>query len=129
MVVFPFILSIEHKAIIGLSGFLLFILIILASWFGGYYYVELEVENNSVFKLKHYKLFDFDRKFKMYQIPLKRLHKIEVKNYFFGVFTFIYVYEKAKRGVSRYPKVGLSAFPWAEKKKAITYIQKLVNIR
>ena len=129
MVIVPFFVKFEYRSYVFLSGFLLFALIFIINWLGGYYYVELEVENNSILKLKHYNLFIINRKFKMYQIQLKRLHKIEVKNYFFGFFTFIYVYEQAKRGVSRFPKIGFSAFPRAEKKKAIEYLQKLVNFR
>ena len=127
--VITMLLKIEYGGIIGLSGLMLFLVLFFSNWFGGFYYVEVEVENNSILKIKHYKLVPFRKKFKMFQIPFKRLHKVEVKKYLFGIFTFMYVYENSKKGIARYPGVGFSAFPKSELKKVMALLNKLIQIK
>jgi len=127
--VVPLFIKFEYYGFVSLSGGLLFVLFFLTNIFGGYYYIEIEVENNSILKLKHYKLVPYGRKFEMFQIQLKRLCKIEVKDYLFGLFTFVHVYEQSKKGISRYPKLGFSAFSPADKKKAIGILNRLVGVK
>jgi len=128
-IVISLFIKYEHSGIVVIVGFILFCLLFVAYYLGGYYYVEIEVENNSILKIKHYHLFVVGRKFKMYQIQLKRLYKIEVKDYLFGLFTFVYVYEQSKKGISSYPKIGFSAFPKSQKKKAIALLNRLVGTK
>ena len=102
---------------------ILLVLTVAVYYFGGYYYIEIAVENESL-NFRHYNLFPFGRKFKLFQIPLKKFQKFEIRKYFFGIFTFLLVYEKSHKGVARYPRIGLSAVPKSHQKLIVSYIER-----
>ena len=127
--VVPFFIDFKNDGLLQVIAGVLIVLIFVMFLIGGFFYVDIDVENNSTLSIKHYNLFPLWRKFKMIKIPLKRLYRIEVKSYFLEIFTFVYIYEEAKKGIARYPGIGFSAFPNLEKKAAITLLKKLVGIK
>ena len=107
-------------------GFIL-VLIISVYYFGGYNYIEIEVEKKTGLNFRYYNLFPIGRKFKLYQIPIKNLDRFEIRNYFGGFFSFIYLYEKSRKGIARYPGIGLSAVPKSRQKYISSYLEKFLN--
>jgi hypothetical protein len=121
-----FFFEFEYDIIFQIGvGFLLILVTVIFSC-GGYYYVEIKVDNNSTLLIKHYNLFPFGRKFKVFQIPVKRFEKYKIKRYFFGIFSFIFFYEQSRKGVARYPGIGISAVPKSQKKIVISLLDKLI---
>ena len=104
----------------------LLIIITLLYGIGGFYYVDINVDN-SVLNLKNYNLFPLGRKYKMYRIPINRLSNVKVKKYLGGLFSFINIYERSKKGESKYPAVGISAMTASQRKQLITSIRSLLK--
>ena len=101
----------------------LLILLILFYVIGGFCYIEVEVKNSSLY-IKYYNLFPIRRKYEMCQIPLNHLSDIKVKKY--ALSSFLHIYEKTKKGVARYPSIGISAMSISQRKQMITYLKSLI---
>jgi hypothetical protein len=117
----------EYEIIFQIIVGLLLILITVVFSYGGYYYLEIKVENNEVLIIKYYNLFLLVRKFKVIQIPVKRFEKYKLKKYFFGIFSFIVIYEQSRKGVARYPEIGISAVPKSQQKVLISLLNGLID--
>lgn len=91
---------------------------------GGFFYVEIEPEPGS-FRVKHYNLFPFWQEFKVYQIPLERYHKYEIKKAAGGLFSWLLLFEQTSRGLARYPGIGLSALSAAQLKTITDYLESI----
>ncbi|MCL2072510.1 MAG: hypothetical protein FWH18_01180 [Marinilabiliaceae bacterium] len=122
-----FFVDIEKVEYFQIISGILLLFIIVIYLFGGYYYIEIVVERGHFLSFRHYRLFPFGRKFKVFQIEQKKFEKFEVSSYFFGIFSFLFLYEKSKKGIARYPGIGLSAIPKAQHKYIIAYIDKFLN--
>jgi hypothetical protein len=124
-----FFFEFEYDIIFQISVGLLLVLITIIFSCGGYYYLEIKVENNSTLIIKHYNLFPLWRKFKVFQIPVKRFEKYKIRKYFLGIFSFIYLYEESRKGVARYPGIGASAIPNSQQKRLIALLNNLIKIK
>jgi len=120
-----FFVDFELRTILQINLGVFLVLIALTYSLGGFYYLEISIENNSILVIKHFNIFPLLRNFNLYKIPIKSLHKVKVKNYIFGVFTFISLYEKSQKGISRYPRIGLSAISRQQRKELIELFKKL----
>ncbi len=107
---------------IGLIVFLLLSAIVFYA--GGFFYLEFEVSKSKLI-IKHYNLFPFWREFKVYQIPIDRYSKYQVKSYFGGLFSWIYIYEQTNRGLAKYPAIGTSALSATLLKSFTDYLESI----
>ncbi|MGQ1946274.1 hypothetical protein ACT3CD_04135 [Geofilum sp. OHC36d9] len=92
---------------------------------GGYYYIELKIENNSSLLVRYYNLSPIGRQFKAFKIQLARLQRYEIKKK--GPFTFICFFEQTNRGIARYPLIGFMALTKEEREMYQDFLNKLIN--
>lgn len=104
---------------IGLVIFLLLTAVVFHS--GGFFYIELE-NDKSAFRIKHYNIFPFWQEFKVYQIPLERYKKYEIKKIAGGLFSWLYLFEQTNRGLAKYPAIGVSALSTKQLKIVTDYL-------
>jgi hypothetical protein len=110
---------------IGLILFLLFTAVLFHS--GGFFFIELETDK-SAFRIKHYNIFPFWQEFKVYQIPLERYKKYEIKKFAGGLFSWLYLFEQTNRGLAKYPAIGVSALSSSELKTLVDYLESIKKI-
>ena len=103
--------------LIALSG--------LFFYFGGFFFIQIEVENNKNLLVKHYNLFPIGRKFKAFKIPLHQIYRHEIRSKMAGLFYWLTIYQKMQGGIAKYPPVGLSATNKKNRLKIDQYLSKL----
>ncbi|MGQ1890311.1 hypothetical protein ACT29H_07690 [Thermophagus sp. OGC60D27] len=94
-------------------------------YLGGFFYIQIEVENNKNLMVKHYNLFPIGRKFKAFKIPLQQVHRHEIKGQLWGLIHWLTIYQKMKGGIAKYPAVGLSATSKKERTEINNYLSSL----
>lgn len=92
---------------------------------GGYYYIELKIENNSSLLVRYYNLSPIGRQFKAFKIQLPRLQRYEIKKK--GPFTYLCFFEQTNRGIARYPLIGFMALTKDEREKYQDFLNKLIK--
>ena len=90
---------------------------------GGYYYLELKVENNRYLQVRYFNLSPIGREYKAFKIELSRFHSFEVKKV--GIFRYLNIYEQSGKGVAKYPKLGLSAMGITQRNAFLEFLGKL----
>ena len=122
-----FFFDFEYIIIFQVSiGFLLIILTVIFSC-GGYNYLEIKTEDKLNLTVKYYNLFPVGRKFKVLKISVNRIEKFEVKQYFFRMLSFIVIYELSRKGMSRYPKIGISAMKKSQKRLVVDLLNAIIS--
>jgi len=123
IIVFSLFFDFGFGYMIPIVMVILLALISLLYAIGGFCYIEVEVENSSLC-VKYYNLIPFGRKYNMYRIPVKNLIDIKEKKYILS--SFLYIYEKSKKGAAKYPAVGISAMSNSQRKQLIAYLKSLI---
>ena len=87
---------------------LYFIFVSVFFYFGGYYYVEVEIGAAKV-DVKYYNLFPFWRQYKRIMIPLDKLKYVKVRSGFGSFGASLVICGRLKGRIAMYPTVGLNA--------------------
>lgn len=90
---------------------------------GGFFYLEFKVENNHYLLIRYFNLSPIGREYKSFKIELSSLHSFQVKRV--GPFRFLYLFEKSKKGLAKYPKLGLTALNSFQRNAFLEYLHKL----
>jgi len=98
-------------------------------YFGGFYYIQIEVESNKYLMVKHYNLFPIGRKFKAFKIPLGQIHHHEIKTRLAGLTHWLIIYQKMQGGIAKYPAVGLTAAGSKGRAEIDEYLSKLETLK
>ncbi len=98
----------RHSTTLALSLWGVMLGLIVLFYAGGFYFVDVKVDNVSV-DIKYYSLFPIGREYKRILLPLTKIKRIKVTNGIGALGAKLVVYAKANGFETKYPSVALSA--------------------
>jgi hypothetical protein len=113
----PLWIRILLAAIIGMAAVFFYM--------GGYYYIQIEVNDNKNLIVKYYNLFPVGRKFKAFKVPLKQFHHHEIRHGADGITFWLVLFQSMQGGIAKYPAVGLSAAGKSGREEIGEFLEKL----
>ncbi len=110
-------------AAVILAGLFLVAMLLVAIL--NFHYVRITVEKEKV-TVRYYSIFAVDRMFRMFEFPVDKLWKVEVRKYLLGLKCEIRFTVRVTRGLADYPWISLSAAPFGVRSKLIAALKNLV---
>ncbi len=90
----------------------------------GFQYLRINIEQETIV-IRYYSIFAFDRSFSMVEIPVDKLHSVEVRNTLLGLKPEFRLSVKVAEGIADYPWISLSAVPRKVNSRLITALKNL----
>jgi hypothetical protein len=121
-----FILLENFVIVAIIAGFFLLGLICLTIL--NFQYVRIMDENNRLI-IRYYSIFLVNRQYESIEFPIGSLRNVEVVKFFFGLKWDVRFTVRIKQGMADYPPVCFSAIPFAERKKLVNSLRRLIAER
>jgi len=116
----------REQQFLGLEIFLWlsFVLVVALFKWGGFCYVEVEIEKNNL-DVKYYNLFPIGRKYERILIPTKKISQVKIAPGILSIGRRLILTRKSKGQQINYPAVGLAAFNKGQVDKLVKLLNQL----
>ena len=110
-------------AAVSLAGLFLVAIAVIALM--NYQYVRVTLQKDKLV-VRYYSIFAVDRRFRLVEIPVAQLRKVEIRSYILGLKWEMRFTIRVQKGLADYPWITLSAISGSERSKLISSLRELV---